>query len=236
MSKLFEGTEINGMALPNRFVRSATWEGMASGNGSVTPKLISTMVDLVKGGVGLIISSHSYVSPEGQAGPGQLGVYKDGLIPGLKEMTGAVHDCGGKIVMQLAHAGIFSPEKLTGQAPLAGEIVLPCLDVHVERTVDLQDEDATVGRTPLAVGEAEASAAVAPPRLPGGRREPEPRAHPADVDLRHGLCTACDVRECAAEPWCTAERAEPVDPDQELLGRREPLLHSRGEHAFRGAV
>ena len=29
MSKLFELTEINGMQLSNRFVRSATWEGMA---------------------------------------------------------------------------------------------------------------------------------------------------------------------------------------------------------------
>lgn len=119
MSKMFERTEINGMALENRFVRSATWEGMAAGDGAVTPKLMATMTDLARGGVGLIISSHSYVRPEGQAGPWQLGVYKDELIPGLKEMTAAVHHNGGKIVMQLSHAGIFASSKLTGQAPLA---------------------------------------------------------------------------------------------------------------------
>lgn len=118
MNKMFERTEINGMLLANRFVRSATWEGMASNDGAVTPKLIATMVDLAKGGVGLIISSHAYVRPEGQAGPWQLGVYKDELIPGLKEMTAAVHDSGGKIVMQLSHAGKFAPKKLIGQAPL----------------------------------------------------------------------------------------------------------------------
>ncbi len=118
MSKMFERTEINGMSLANRFVRSATWEGMAANDGSVTPKLIATMVDLAKGGVGLIITSHAYVRPDGQAAPWQIGIYKDELIPGLKEMTAAVHDNGGKIVMQISHAGKFASEKLTGRAPL----------------------------------------------------------------------------------------------------------------------
>jgi 2,4-dienoyl-CoA reductase-like NADH-dependent reductase (Old Yellow Enzyme family) len=118
MSKMFERTAINGMELENRFVRSATWEGMADKDGAVTPKLIATMVDLARGGIGLIISGHAYVSPAGKAGPGQLGIYKDELIPGLKEMTAAVHNSGGKIVIQLSHAGEFAREKLTGQAPL----------------------------------------------------------------------------------------------------------------------
>ena len=119
MSKLFEPSEINGMKLANRFVRSATWEGMAADDGACTPKLIDLMAELAKGGVGLIITSHAYVSPEGQAGPWQLGVYKDELVSGLTEMTKAVHDHGGKIVIQLAHAGYFANAKLTGQTPIA---------------------------------------------------------------------------------------------------------------------
>lgn len=117
MSKLFENSKINGMLLANRFVRSATWEGMATKEGAVTPKLISTMEDLARGGVGLIITGHSFVTPEGQAGPWQLGSYKDELISGLREMTSAVHECGGKIIMQLAHAGAFASKKLTGKPP-----------------------------------------------------------------------------------------------------------------------
>jgi 2,4-dienoyl-CoA reductase-like NADH-dependent reductase (Old Yellow Enzyme family) len=119
MSKLFETSEINGMKLANRFVRSATWEGMAADDGACTPKLIDLMAGLAKGGVGLIVSSHAYVSPEGQAGPWQVGVYDDKLIPGLEEMTAAVHENGGKIVIQLAHAGYFANAKLTGQTPMA---------------------------------------------------------------------------------------------------------------------
>jgi 2,4-dienoyl-CoA reductase-like NADH-dependent reductase (Old Yellow Enzyme family) len=108
MAALFERTEINGMVLANRFVRSATWEGMATEAGGCTPKLVQLMADLAEGGVGLIITSHAYVLKEGQAGPWQLGVYKDGLLPGLKEMTQAVHARGGKTVIQLAHAGMFA--------------------------------------------------------------------------------------------------------------------------------
>jgi 2,4-dienoyl-CoA reductase-like NADH-dependent reductase (Old Yellow Enzyme family) len=119
MSRLFESTEINGLKLANRFVRSATWEGMAGDDGSVTPALVDLLARLAQGQVGLIISSHTYIKPEGQAGPKQLGVHQDSLLPGLSQVTRAVHEQGGRIVLQLAHAGGFANSKLTGQIPLA---------------------------------------------------------------------------------------------------------------------
>ena len=118
MSRIFEPSVISGMELANRFVRSATWEGMATDDGGVTPKLIETMAALASGGVGLIISSHAYVRPEGQASGWQLGIHKDELIGGLSAMTAAVHESGGRIAAQLAHAGNFAAEKLIGQPPL----------------------------------------------------------------------------------------------------------------------
>ena len=118
MSRLFEKTKINTLELSNRFVRSATWEGLADDNGAVTPKLIDTMTELAKGGVGMIITGHTFVSLEGQATPRQLGVYTDDLVKGLGEMTKAVHDCGGKIVLQLAHAGNFAAEQIVKTTPL----------------------------------------------------------------------------------------------------------------------
>ena len=119
MSTLYEASAINKLVLKNRFVRSATWEGLATPAGEVTPRLIEMMTDLARGGVGLIISSHAYVSPEGQGTPWQLGVYKDELVPGLKQLTAAVHASGGKIVMQLAHAGQYAETQLTGRPALA---------------------------------------------------------------------------------------------------------------------
>lgn len=50
MATLFETNEINGMVLPNRFMRSATWAGMATDEGACTPQLADLMSDLAAGG------------------------------------------------------------------------------------------------------------------------------------------------------------------------------------------
>jgi len=118
MPGLFESTSIKKMTLTNRFIRSATWEGLAGKDGSVTPKMIDVSVKLSQGGIGLIITGHSYVSLEGQATPWQLGSYSDKLIPGLSEMTNVVHGTGGKIIMQLAHAGSYAASLLSGLDPI----------------------------------------------------------------------------------------------------------------------
>jgi 2,4-dienoyl-CoA reductase-like NADH-dependent reductase (Old Yellow Enzyme family) len=114
MPSLFEQTTINSMTLKNRFVRSATWEGMATDEGNCTTQLIDLMTKLADGGVGLIISGHAYVSREGQAGPKQMGIYKDSLLPGLSKMAAAVHTHNGKIIVQLAHAGCQAAVGLSG--------------------------------------------------------------------------------------------------------------------------
>lgn len=116
---LFETSEIKGLTLANRLIRSATWTGMAEENGRSTLRLIALMVELVKGGVGLMITGHAYVQKKGQAGPWQLGIHRDEMIPGLRALTDAVHEHGGKIVVQLAHAGIYAVCELSGSLPVA---------------------------------------------------------------------------------------------------------------------
>ncbi|MFP4168115.1 MAG: NADH:flavin oxidoreductase [Desulfonatronovibrionaceae bacterium] len=117
MSIAFEPFTINGLEIKNRFVRSATWEGMAAEDGSVSERLINTLVELARGEVGLIIPGHAYVQPRGKASSWQLGIYRDELLPGLKRLTAAIHESGGKTVAQLAHAGVFTTPELAGGRP-----------------------------------------------------------------------------------------------------------------------
>ena len=113
MSILFEKTSINKLTLSNRFIRSATWTGMADESGSVTPKLLRLMGDLAEGGVGLIITGHAYVHPDGIHSHGQLGIDRDQLMPGLRQLTRLVHEKKGKIVAQLGYGGSYlSPSRL----------------------------------------------------------------------------------------------------------------------------
>lgn len=113
MANVFERTVINGMSLSNRFVRSATWEGLAAEDGSVTPKLTDLMVQLALGGVGLVITGYAFVRPEGQSSPRQLAAYDDRFMVGWSEMTSAVHKAGGKIALQLVHGGCAANPDLT---------------------------------------------------------------------------------------------------------------------------
>jgi 2,4-dienoyl-CoA reductase-like NADH-dependent reductase (Old Yellow Enzyme family) len=105
MPRLFESTEINRMKLKNRFVRSATHEAMVELDGTVKDQLLECMAELVRGEVGLVITGHAHVIREGQAGVRQMGVYSDAMIDGLKRISSVVHENGGVVAIQLAHAG-----------------------------------------------------------------------------------------------------------------------------------
>jgi len=105
VKKLFDKTKINQIELKNRFVRSATWEGLANPDGSCSEKIADMMLELTKGQIGLIITSHAYVSQCGQGSIRQLGIYDDRLISGYRKMVEEVHKEGSKIVLQISHAG-----------------------------------------------------------------------------------------------------------------------------------
>ena len=107
MNTLFESSRIKTMTLANRFIRSATWAGMADDDGKCTSRLVELVSELAKGGVGLIITGHTFVHQNGRHSPWQLGIDRDELIPGLKRMTRAVHETGGKIAVQLGYGGAY---------------------------------------------------------------------------------------------------------------------------------
>ena len=133
MDALFEKSEINGMVLSNRFIRSATWAGMATDDGTCTPQLIDLMSALSVGGVGLIITGHAYIRQDGQHSPWQLGIHQDAVIPGLQNLTHAVHEHESKVVLQLGYGGAYlsksrvrrmSPQDFQGLAEAYGQAAL----------------------------------------------------------------------------------------------------------------
>jgi 2,4-dienoyl-CoA reductase-like NADH-dependent reductase (Old Yellow Enzyme family) len=118
MSLLFSPLKIGNLELRNRFVRSATFEGMAKENGEVGDDILKLYRNLAKGGIGLIITGHFYINQLGKASFNQVGIHSDEMIPGLKRLVQEVHEHGGKIVFQLSHAGRQTTKKITGQSPI----------------------------------------------------------------------------------------------------------------------
>ncbi|GAB4184591.1 MAG: NADH:flavin oxidoreductase [Geothermobacteraceae bacterium] len=124
---LFTPITIGDLELPNRLVRSATWEGLADDAGTVTEPLLELYRDLAAGGVGLIVSGFTNVLAEGNAFPGTMGLWTDNQQDGLARLVATVHAAGGRLCVQLGHGGGQASSKTCGGQPLA-----PC-DVKVDQ-------------------------------------------------------------------------------------------------------
>ena len=106
--KAFEPCKIGTLEVKNRFVRSATRDAMATPSGAVTDASVALYRGLARGGIGLIITGHAFVSAHGQAVPGQYGVHNDDMIAGLRRLAEAAHAENAAIALQISHAGINS--------------------------------------------------------------------------------------------------------------------------------
>lgn len=119
MSILFTPVEIGSLAVPNRFVRSATHDYMAGDDGSVTKANVRILARLAEGEAGLIITGHAFVQPSGKASPRQMAVFDDRFVEGLARIPAAVHRFPSKVFLQIAHAGRQTKKKLCGCIPVS---------------------------------------------------------------------------------------------------------------------
>lgn len=105
MKTLFDKTKIKNMELKNRFVRSATWEGLANEDGHINEEINKVYEDLAKGDMGLIITSYSYILEDEQPNRNMLGIYDDSFIEDYKPLIDKVHSYDSKIMMQIVYGG-----------------------------------------------------------------------------------------------------------------------------------
>lgn len=121
MNQLFDPIQISSLTSRNRFVRSATHDRMAEPDGQISDAQLKLYENLAAGGVGIIITAHSYVShPLGRASIPQNAIFDDKYVEGYKRLADVVHRHGAKLVIQLAHAGRQTlPDLIEGQMPVA---------------------------------------------------------------------------------------------------------------------
>ena len=117
MPSLFEPIKIKGLSLKNRLVMPPMATSMATEDGEVTDRHIKHYTTRARGGVGLIIVEHTYVSKDGRLAQGQMGLYGDKLISSLKRLVEAIHAEGTKVVIQLTHGGAKASRDITGRQP-----------------------------------------------------------------------------------------------------------------------
>jgi len=97
--------------LKNRLVRSATWEGIAKPDGSVTEEAYQIYEDLAKGGVGAIITGFTSVALHDYYFGGMMRLCDDALIPQYKRLTYIIHAEGVPVITQLALGAYYREVK-----------------------------------------------------------------------------------------------------------------------------
>lgn len=122
---LFNESNISGITVKNRIIRSATHDGLADENGAPNDKLISKYENLAKNEIGCIITGYAAVSRNGVSPyPAMMKIYDDGVIDKYKEFTDAVHKYNTPVILQIAHCGRQTSSKVIGMQKVAPSNVL----------------------------------------------------------------------------------------------------------------
>lgn len=111
-SLLFTPGRLGPLTLRNRAIRSAAFEGM-SPHHLVSTDLIDYHRSVAAGGVGMTTVAYAAVSQSGLSFDHQLWLRKE-AIPGLKELTEAVHHEGAAAAIQIGHCGLMAKKSVSG--------------------------------------------------------------------------------------------------------------------------
>ncbi|MFM5917032.1 MAG: alkene reductase [Novosphingobium sp.] len=115
---LFQPLQLGAFTAKNRIIMAPLTRGR-SDPGSV-PNAMMAEYYRQRSGAGLIISEATGISVEGLGWPAAPGIWNDAQVEGWKPVTDAVHNAGGKIVLQLWHMGrIVHPDFLGGERGLS---------------------------------------------------------------------------------------------------------------------
>ena len=99
---IFEGTKLGNLTLKNRLIRSATWEGIATPDGSLPEEAYVIYNELAAGGVGAVITGFTSVSLHDYYFGGMMRLCGDELIPQYQRLTDIIHANGAPVIAQLA--------------------------------------------------------------------------------------------------------------------------------------
>jgi N-ethylmaleimide reductase len=120
--KLFEPFDLGGLTLPNRIVMAPMTRNRS--HGQVQSDWAVEHYSL-RADAGLLLGEATQVSARGQSTADTPGLFTDEQEAAWRTVVDAVHAAGGRIALQLAHAGRLTHSDYHGQPPVAPSAVLP---------------------------------------------------------------------------------------------------------------
>jgi 2,4-dienoyl-CoA reductase-like NADH-dependent reductase (Old Yellow Enzyme family) len=130
---LFSPLKLGALQLPNRILMAPLTRSRATPDGRV-PTDLQRDYYVQRASAGLIISEATSVSPMGVGYAATPGIWSDEQVESWSKITKAVHQAGGRMVLQLWHVGRIShPLFLNGALPQAPSAVKPKGNVSLVR-------------------------------------------------------------------------------------------------------
>ncbi len=129
MTSLFDPVQIGALSLSNRIVMAPLTRNRAP-DARPTPLMATYYAQ--RATAGLLITEATAISHQGQGYADVPGLYGTEQLDGWKHVTQAVHEAGGKIVVQLWHVGRVSHHELQ---PHGGKPVAPSAITAKTKTV-----------------------------------------------------------------------------------------------------
>ncbi len=107
-----------GLTMKNKFMLAPLTNTQSFEDGKLSDDEFRWLTLRAKGNFGITMSCASHVQEIGKGFPGQLGIFDDKHIDGLKRLTDEIRKYESLSVAQLHHAGMRSPEDIIGEKPV----------------------------------------------------------------------------------------------------------------------
>ena len=141
---LLSPIDVGPFTLRNRVLVTAHVPGIET-NGQVNDAYIRYQIAKTKGGAALQISGSTAVHRTGAVGAGRgLNASDDGCIEGFKRLADAVHDLGGRFLIQLGHAGANVTDTDAGRPLLAPSPIMSRLSRETPKQMTIGEIDELV--------------------------------------------------------------------------------------------
>lgn len=130
MTTLFDPIQLGAISAPNRVLMAPLTRGRSS-EGHVPISELKAQYYSQRAGAGLIIAEATGITQEGSGWPAAPGIWSPAHVEAWKPVTDAVHEAGGRIILQLWHMGrLVHPDFLGGEAPVSASATKAPGDAH----------------------------------------------------------------------------------------------------------
>jgi 2,4-dienoyl-CoA reductase-like NADH-dependent reductase (Old Yellow Enzyme family) len=109
----------NNKTVRNRTVLAAMTNKQSNENGTLSEEEIIWLERRAQGGFGITTTAAANVTEHGRGWQGEMGVWGDHQLPGLKEMAKRLRAANTLSLVQLFHGGMRAPQAINGVQPIS---------------------------------------------------------------------------------------------------------------------